>query len=99
MQGFHQKYKERGLVVIGITVERGVEKVRAFCRQEQLFYPILLNGRKAFKAYKLGQIPDMCLINKDGVICALYVGLNPCNEAKIEAEIEELLGAQKQDVR
>ena len=92
MEKLHQDYKERGLVVIGITVETNSEKVQTFAKQNQLSYPILLNARKVFKDYKLGQIPDVCLINKEGTISGLYLGFNPCNEGKIEAEIECLLG-------
>ena len=92
MEKLHQEYKGRAFIVIGITVETNGGKVQSFAKQNQLSYPILLNARKVFKDYKLGQIPDVCLINKEGTISNLYLGFNPCNEEKIEAEIECLLG-------
>jgi peroxiredoxin len=98
MEKLHQKYKERGLVVIGITVEKDRKKLQQFARQNKLSYPILLNAKKVLKDYKLGQIPDVCSINKEGVISSVYVGFSPCNEEKTEAEVGNLLETISQDL-
>jgi peroxiredoxin len=87
LERLHKKYKESGLVVIGVTVEKNAEKVRAFARQNRLSYPILLDAGKVFKDYKMGQIPDLCFINKKGIISAVHIGFNPRNEAKVESRI------------
>jgi cytochrome c biogenesis protein CcmG/thiol:disulfide interchange protein DsbE len=87
LERLHKEYKESGLVVIGVTVEKNAEKVRAFARQNQLSYLILLEAAKVFKDYKMGQIPDLCFINKKGVISVVYIGFNPRNEAKVESQV------------
>jgi len=91
MQKLHEEHSKRGLVVIGVTPEKNDDKVKKFARQNKLSYPILLDGWKVFKDYKLGQIPDVCIIDRKFAISAMYVGFNPCNEMRIEAEIKELL--------
>jgi peroxiredoxin len=94
LERLHKEYKESGLVVIGVTVEKNTEKVRAFAEQNQLSYSILLDAGKVFKDYKMGQIPDLCFINRKGIISAVYIGFNPRNEAKVESQVEVTTGSQ-----
>ena len=91
IQKLHEKYEKNGLVVLGITPENDRDRLREFARQNKLSYPILLKGGKVFKDYKLGQIPDVCIINKELVVSSMYIGFNPGNEEKIEAEVRSLL--------
>lgn len=91
IQKLHEEYGEKGLAVVGLTVERDNGKLKEFASQSKLSYTILLNSKGAFKDYRLGQIPDVCIINRDLVISSMYMGFNSCNEGKIETEIGELL--------
>ena len=78
-------------MVIGITAEKDRAKLIEFARHHKLSYPILLDGGKTFKDYKLGQIPDVCFINKKLAISSIYLGYNPGGAEKIAAEIGKLL--------
>lgn len=91
MRKLHRKYKKHGLVIYGITLEKDRDKLKEFARSKKLRYPILMDGRKVFKDYGLGQIPDLCFINGELVISAVYTGFSPDNGKKIEAEIGKLL--------
>jgi len=91
IEKINQKYKDQGLAVIGITLEKDREKVQTFATQNKLSYPILLDGKTVLKDYKLSQIPDVCVVGKDGIIASIYAGYNSCNEGKIKTDIERLL--------
>lgn len=91
MEKLHQDYNDRGLVVIGVTIEKDLDKLREFAAQNKLSYPIMLDAREVFRDYKLGQIPDVCLINRDFAVSSMYLGYNPCKEEEIRAEVDKLL--------
>ncbi len=86
----HQKYKEKGLVVIGVTDE-GRFKVDEFLRRMPIRYNILLDTNKTSNPdYELTTIPVLFLIDKEGNIAYSLRGA-PEDTAELEAEIEKLL--------
>ena len=91
IQKLHEKYGEKGLVVIGLTLEQYGDRIKELHSKGITAYPILLDGKGVFKSYRLGQIPDVCIVNEDLVISSMYMGFNSRNEGKIEIEIRELL--------
>jgi len=93
MERFNQKYRERGLNVIGLSVEKNGADVQKIAKQNQLSYPVLLDARRVLENYRLDRVPKLCLIGKDGVISAVYTGLNPGVETNLGTKIERLLKA------
>ncbi len=78
----HKQYKENGLVVVGISLDRGgTEEVHTFLEKHPINYLILMGTDAVFEAFN--EIPGMSgiqaspitfLIDRKGQICRRYVG-------------------------
>jgi thiol-disulfide isomerase/thioredoxin len=86
------KYAAGGLLVVGVSVDDPVEKMKPFVTQYKMNYPALT----AFKndgildAYgPMVVVPWTTIIRRDGSICAKHVG--PVTKEKFESEIKGLL--------
>lgn len=89
-----QKYKDRGVIVLGINVDEPVSVVEAFIRQFQLTYPVLLGTNQLKTQYELtgshvSPYPRDFIIGKNGLIA--YAADEFDSEAMI-AVIEKELG-------
>ncbi|MEQ1935658.1 MAG: TlpA disulfide reductase family protein [Fimbriimonadaceae bacterium] len=86
----HQKYKGKGLVVIGVTDE-GRFLVESFLKQFPVTYDILLDTNKTSHGdYGLEKIPMVYLIDTEGKIAYSHQGATE-DTVELEAEIEKLL--------
>ena len=87
---FQNKYKNRGLAVLGIsTDEDGWKSVSPYMKEKKLNYTVMVDDEKVSKLYGLDFMPMTILIDRDGKIAAKHVGVVTKNEYK--AEIESLL--------
>jgi thiol-disulfide isomerase/thioredoxin len=90
IQRMHEKYKDQGLVVLGVTDE-GRFTVDEFLQKFGVKYTILLDtNRTSLSDYELETIPALFLIDKQGAIVYSHRGA-PENTVELEAEIEKLL--------
>jgi thiol-disulfide isomerase/thioredoxin len=96
LEALHQRYKNQGLVVIGINHERDHDKVKAFAK-EQMSYTVLLDADEQFDKYDIRGIPAAFYIDREGKIRYRDVGYGPGKEMEIEKKVKELL-AVKEDV-
>ena len=88
----YKKYKDKGLVIIGVSVDRGGKKVVVkFAADYNINYPILIGKDKQItKVFgPIRGIPTTFLIDPDGVIVNKYIGFH--SEKKFEEEILKLL--------
>jgi peroxiredoxin len=87
-----EKYRDRGLVIVGYSVDDTAEKAKAYAAQYKMNYPILLGeGREDVQdAYgPIWGIPASFIISKDGKVCRKHMGIAP--EAQFEKEVVALL--------
>jgi hypothetical protein len=89
-----QKYKDRGVIVLGINVDEPVSVVEAFIRQFQLTYPVLLGNSQLQNQYNLAgshvsPYPRDYIIGKNGLIAYAADEFDP---AAMVAVIEKELG-------
>jgi cytochrome c biogenesis protein CcmG/thiol:disulfide interchange protein DsbE len=87
-----QKQYARDLVVLGLSVDDPVEKLKPYAAQYKINYPVLVGlGRDDVQdAYgPLWGIPVSFLIGRDGKICTKHMGIAP--KAQFEREIKALL--------
>jgi peroxiredoxin len=82
---------EQQLIILGITSEKYKEKVKRFVTANKLTFPILVEGIKTFKDYKVTQLPTVLFITKDGNVCSAHFGVITYNEPKFDAEIKSFL--------
>jgi len=87
-----QKQYPNDLVVLGLSVDDPVEKLKPYAAQYKINYPILVGlGRDDVQeAYgPLWGIPVSFIIGRDGRICRKHMGIAP--KAQFEREIKALL--------
>ena len=90
--GIHlDEYGDKGLVVIGISLdEGGPNKVRDFVKDMGIDYPVLMNDGVVDKQFgPIRSIPVTFIIDKKGDIINQIVGSRP--KAVFEAEVTPLL--------
>jgi len=86
------KYKGKGLVVVGLSVDDTVEQLKPFVTQFKMNYPVLVGlGNDAIQeAYgPIWGLPTTFLIGRDGKICKKHMGLT--SKEQFEKEILGLL--------
>jgi peroxiredoxin len=78
IQAAYEKYKSRGLVVLGInfTVQDNLQDVKAFIQELNLTFPILLDetGDVSAGLYGMRGLPTSYFIDPEGVIQRIQVG-------------------------
>jgi peroxiredoxin len=69
------KYGNRGLQIIGVSMDDSPEPVRDFCQRFKMNYPVVMGNAKTGELYGgvLG-LPIAFLIGRDGRILARHIG-------------------------
>ena len=86
------RYKDKGLVVLGVSVDDPIEKLKPFADQYKVNYPMLVGlGRDDFQeAYgPMVVVPTTFVIGRDGKVCNRHTGF--ASKEAFEAEIKGLL--------
>ena len=83
----NDKYKDKGLVVIGVCHPRGGEKMADSASQNGIRYPICLDDdEKIGKAYKVDGYPDYYLIDRSGKLRIV-----DCRNQSVDEAVELLI--------
>ena len=98
---WHQKYVDKGLVVIGVhapefNYERVLASVQRYVREQAIRYPIAIdNDFATWKRYGNRYWPAMYVIDKRGVVRYLRIGEGGYaeTERQIQALLEESSGS------
>ncbi len=85
----YDKYKNKGLEVIGISLDRNPERIRTFAKAGGINYTIIIADSKVTEYYGIVSIPTTLVINRKGEIYRRYVGYR--DRAVLEKDIENLL--------
>jgi serine/threonine protein kinase/tetratricopeptide (TPR) repeat protein/thiol-disulfide isomerase/thioredoxin len=91
LESLYGKYKEEGLVVIGLNNEPDQAKVREFGKG-RISYVVLLNANRPFAEYGIRAIPTLFYIDKEGTVRYQETGFEEGKEKEIETRVRELLG-------
>ena len=88
----HQEYKDRGLVVLAISIKEGYRKVAAWGPSRSLTVPLLLDpDGEVSGAYRITATPAVFLIGRDGRLVARAVGTKPWTSDAGRAVLHHLL--------
>ena len=87
----YDKYKDKGLVIIGISVDRGgINNVRSFCEDIGINYPVVMASEGVQQRYGgIRAIPTTFIIDRNGIIVNKHLGYTP--PETFEAEIKKLI--------
>jgi thiol-disulfide isomerase/thioredoxin len=73
-----KKYGEKGLVVVGVSLdEGGISVVKQFINQFGINYPIVMGNIKTMEDFGGKAIPTTFIIDRGGKIVAKHVGFAP----------------------
>lgn len=88
----YQKYGPQGFVVLGVSVDDPVSKLKPFAAKLKMNYPVLVGAGHDDLQESFGPLigfPTSFLIGRDGKICTEHTGLVP--KEQFEREIRALL--------
>jgi len=72
------QYKDKGVEVVGVSLDQGWEPVRPFMKAQRINYPVLLGDMGVVRSYgNITSIPTTFVIDREGVIRARHVGYAP----------------------
>ena len=81
------KYRDAGVIFVGVCHPRDVEKMEATVKEKGLKYATAQDPASAtIKAYKVDSYPDYYLIDRQGIL-----RVADCANNKVEAAIKQLL--------
>ena len=87
---FQNKYKDKGLSVIGVSMdEDGWKSVKPFLEEKKMNYTVVVGNADLAKLYGVDQLPVTLLIDRDGKIADSHAGMVDKNA--FEKEIALLL--------
>lgn len=97
IQQMHEKYKDAGLVVLGIDIKEDAEAVEAFKLEHGLTYEDLLDSDGSVtKAAGVKGVPTFMFLDEHSRIGKRFTGWTPEIRAGIEAEIRMMLNLDPQ---
>jgi cytochrome c biogenesis protein CcmG/thiol:disulfide interchange protein DsbE len=92
LNALYRDYKERGFVVLGVSVDSEVPAIKPFARVMKMNYPVLIGAGREDLSDAFGPFvgfPTSVLVARDGTMCVRHVGL--VSKAQIEKQIGALL--------
>jgi thiol-disulfide isomerase/thioredoxin len=108
LRSWHDKYKDRGLVILGVTNYYGrgaggdkaseaeeLAYLRQFKKENRLPYGFAItDNEEDEQTYNVQSIPTTFLIDRHGIVRLITIGANPGEANSLSAAIEKLLQEQ-----
>jgi peroxiredoxin len=88
----YERYRDRGFVVLGVSVNDPVTRLQPFVRELRMSYPVLVGEGRYDLQEALGPLigfPTSIVIARDGRICRQHTGI--AAKADLERAISSLL--------
>ena len=88
----YDRYKDQGLVVVGVSVDRTERNARGFLRRNRVSFPIIHDADHAIAGrYSPPRMPSSYIVDRRGVIRHVHEGFRASDAAQIEREVRALL--------
>lgn len=93
LQNLHKKYKDQGVVLLGIDpIDDPVKDEMAdFLAKRGITYTVLFSERKLSTTYRIVAYPTLFFLDRDGKIAKVHRGYHPSLEASIEEQLQKML--------
>jgi peroxiredoxin len=94
LEALWSRYRERGLVVIGVSVDRGAPRalLDPYVRNLKLSFPILLDpDSKTSDRWRVTAIPATFIVRPGGDVAGMVTGAREWNSREMRALVERLL--------
>ena len=97
LQRVYDKYKAKGVVLIGANVGEDRATARAFLEKDNYRFPVGLDARgEVDRAYGAPGLPHLVIIDRQGVIQADHIGFMRGLEKELERVLDRILAAGSQ---
>lgn len=94
LQQIHDKYKERGLTVLAVSVDspKSRSRIAPFIASQKYTFEVLLDTEgKVAQKYNAVAIPRTVVISPEGQIVYTSVGYKPTNEEMLDQAVKAVL--------
>ena len=94
LEALWQEYKDRGLVVLGVSVDRGapLTLIRPYVQNLKLTFPILLDPElETANAWRVTGLPATYLVRPGGEVAGFAVGAREWHSEPMRALLETML--------
>ena len=94
LEALWQRYRDRGLIVVGVSVDRGAPKalLEPYVRNLKLTFPILLDpDSKTSDRWRVTALPATFLVRPGGEVAGVAMGAHEWNSDEMRALVERLL--------
>jgi peroxiredoxin len=90
------KYKGKGVAFYAVNLAEDLDTVKAFLKEKNLTAPVALDfDGKVGESYQAEAIPQTVIVDKDGTVAVVHVGLLPNLKERLTQEIDDLLAGKK----
>lgn len=85
-----ETYKNKGVNIIGISIDRSEKIVKKFLAKKELVYPVAMGSQKFLRDYEIARVvPVTVIIDKKGKLRYKLIGV--MEKEEIERYIQELI--------
>jgi cytochrome c-type biogenesis protein len=94
LQALHQEYRERGLRVLGVSVDGNdaAGDVEGFIRDFQMSYTVLRDpGERVLSVFRIQGVPASYLIDREGVVRWRTIGPFTADDPELQSALSEVL--------
>lgn len=100
LEELHKKYAERGVVVLGVNVDKTPEPMRAFLKEHPVTFPIVQDaGHTLIAAAAVKAMPTTVIVGRTGMIRAIHSGFTTKEGPEKLSEAIEACLAQTEPVK
>jgi thiol-disulfide isomerase/thioredoxin len=86
----YETYKDKGVVVLGVSLDDTAEMLRAYAAAKKITYPMLMMQDDVDQAFgPFFGVPVTIFIGRDGIISRKHLG--PVSKEQVDREIKALL--------
>jgi peroxiredoxin len=94
----YQKWNEKGLVILGISLDEKLDHAKKFLRSNQVDFPVLWDeDLKVGQDYRVYALPITFIINERGGLVGAAVGMREWDSRSAHALIASLVESSKKD--
>jgi thiol-disulfide isomerase/thioredoxin len=92
LEALHRKYEKKGLVIVGVNIDRNKKKMNNFLKGSPVTFRIVPDPKLEVAArYEPPAMPTSYFIGKDGTLRYMHEGFHEEDVSEIESRLQALL--------
>ena len=92
LEKLYRRFRKRGVVVIGVSIDRDPQAMRAFLRRNPVSFPIVHDPEHQIAArYNPKKLPSSYIIDRQGVLRFIQSGYRARDASTIKKQVQRFL--------